>query len=89
MSCKKEHSAIQEIMKDLPVDQGGKGRYKCAACAYEQGFRDGYSLREQINLVYLLDGLDESQAKEQRHKSPHAAYAKGYLAGVNEYYRNK
>ncbi len=26
------------------------------------------------------------QAKNQRHKSPHAAYAQGYYDGVNKYY---
>ena len=89
MACKKDHSAIQNIMSTLPVDQGGKGRHKCAACAYEQGYRDGMALREQIDLGAILDNLEESQAKEQRHKSPHAAYVRGYLDGVQEYYRNK
>ena len=41
MACKKDHSAIQDIMADLPLDQGGKGRHKCAACAYEKGLEAG------------------------------------------------
>ena len=41
MACKKDHSKIQHIMETLPVDQGGVGRHKCAACAYEQGYQDG------------------------------------------------
>ncbi len=73
-------------MVNLPVDQGGKGRHKCAACAYELGFIAGNNLDEQINLSNLLHSLDESQAQGQRHKSPHAAFAKGYFEGVNQYY---
>lgn len=86
MACKKDHSKIQSIMGRLPEDQGGKGRHKCAACAYDLGFNAGYTLDEQINLSELLNSLEESQAKGQRHKSPHAAYAQGYLDGVNKYY---
>ena len=89
MACSKDHSTVQEIMKTLPTDQGGKGRHKCAACAYELGFTAGYNLDEKINLVGLLESLEESQAQAQRHKSPHAAYAKGYLDGVNKYYTEK
>lgn len=89
MACEKKHSGIQSIMSTLPIDQGGKGRHKCAACAYEQGYKDGMILKDQINLGAILDNLEESQAKEQRHKSPHAAYVKGYLDGVQEYYRKK
>lgn len=87
MACKKDHTAIQGIMSVMPTDQGGRGRHKCAACAYEQGFIDGNSLKEMIDLENLLDNLEESQAAAQRHKSPHAAYARGYLDGVKEYYK--
>lgn len=89
MACNKNHSENQQIMKKLPLDQGGKGRHKCAACAYDLGFNAGYCLDEEINLGTLLSNLEESQAKAQRHKSPHAAYAKGYLDGVNQYYKEK
>jgi hypothetical protein len=89
MACSKDHSNNQEIMAELPLDQGGIGRHKCAACAYELGFEAGYSLDEEINLGDLLNQLEDSQAKAQRHKSPHAAYAKGYLDGVNQYYIEK
>ena len=82
MACNKNHSRVQTIMNTLPVDQGGKGRHKCAACAYELGYNAGNNLDEEINLGDLLNSLDESQAQAQRHKSPHAAYAKGYLDGV-------
>ncbi len=89
MACKKNHDTIQDKMSELPIDQGGKGRHKCAACAYEQGFSDGYELKEQINLTKLLGSLDCSQAKNQRHKSPHSAYVKGYFDGISKYYEEK
>lgn len=73
-------------MEQLPVDQGGVGRHKCAACAYEQGYKDGLARKENINLGALLDSLEESQAAAQRHKSPHAAYAQGYFNGVRDSY---
>lgn len=76
-------------MAKLPIDQGGKGRHKCAACAYELGFIAGCQLQEKIDLDYVLNSLEESQAQEQRHKSPHAAYAQGYIDGVNKYYSKK
>lgn len=86
MACKKDHSCLQKIMEKLPNDQGRNGRHKCAACAYELGVNAGRNLEELIDLGKLLDSLEESQAKAQRHKSPHAAFAKGYLHGVNQYY---
>jgi hypothetical protein len=33
-----------------------------------------------------LDGLPDSQAGTVRHKSPHAAYAQGYMDGVAQSY---
>ena len=89
MACKKDHSTIQNIMADLPVDQGGKGRHKCAACAYQKGLEAGRELKEIINLSEIIDSLEESQAKNQRHKSPHCAFAQGYIDGVKAYYDNK
>lgn len=89
MACEKDHFVIQIIMASLPMEQGDKGRHKCAACAYDLGFNAGYKLDEQIDLSNLLNSLEESLAQEQRHKSPHAAYAKGYLDGVNQYYSEK
>ena len=68
MACNKNHSGVQSIMNTLPVDQGGKGRHKCAACAYELGYNAGNNLDEEINLGDLLNSLDESQAQAQRQK---------------------
>lgn len=38
MLCNKDHSSIQKIMQELPDDQGGIGRHKCA---YMRGYYDG------------------------------------------------
>jgi len=86
MACKKNHSASDIEMENIPFDQGGAGRHKCASCAYEQGFKDGSNREEKIDLGSLLDSLEESQKGERRHKSPHAAYALGYLNGVKKSY---
>jgi len=82
MACTKDHSKIQSIMATLPTDQGGVGRHKCAACAYEAGYEAGYKLNGKLSIDEVLAKLDESQAGAQRHKSPHAAYALGYYNGV-------
>ena len=87
MICKKDHSRIQSIMEHLPIDQGGGGRHKCAACAYEKGYQDGLNHIEQIDLEKIMKELDHSQAGAQRHKSPQAAYAKGYYDGITESYK--
>ena len=86
MACNKNHQDVQNLMEELPLDQGGKGRHKCAACAYEAGYEDGLQQKENINLSRLFDSLEESQAAAQRHKSPHAAYALGYYNGVIDSY---
>lgn len=86
MACSKIHSNIQTIMARLPLDQGGRGRHKCAACAYERGFELGKRLEEHFDIGHEIDNLDDSQAQNQRHKSPHAAFAKGYYDGVFEAY---
>lgn len=87
MACKKDHSNIQSIMANLPVDQGGRGRHKCAACAYEIGRELGRNLIEHFDIGEILDSLEDSQAQNQRHKSPHAAFAQGYFDGVNDAYK--
>ncbi len=71
----------------LPDDQGGHGRHKCAACAYQKGYQDGFTLQDSPNLD--LNSLPDSQAGSVRHKSPHAAYALGYLHGVEDHYGKK
>lgn len=82
MACKINHSKLESIMLSLPTDQGGVGRHKCAACAYEAGYQAGYNLDGTLSIDNVLVNLEESQAGAQRHKSPHAAYALGYYDGV-------
>lgn len=83
MACKQKHR-YDSRFENLPDDQGGTGRHRCAGCAYEKGLDAGRALDEKLDLD--LDSLPESQAGTVRHKSPHAAYALGYLKGVEEYY---
>lgn len=40
-----------------------------------------------IDLESILSNLEDSQAKEQRHKSPHAGYVKGYYDGIADSYK--
>lgn len=82
MACNKDHSKLERKMLSLPTDQGGVGRHKCAACAYEAGYQAGYNLDGSLSIDNVLGNLEESQAGAQRHKSPHAAYALGYYDGV-------
>ena len=87
MACQKDHSNIQSVMATLPYDQGGRGRHKCAACAYEKGYELGLQMAEEFSIADVLEQLDESQAQQQRHKSPHAAFALGYFKGVEDAYK--
>ena len=73
MICEKRHRYDPQH-NNLPDDQSGAGRYRCAGCAYEKGYKDGLDRKEQLNLD--LDSLPKSQAGTVRHKSPHAAYAR-------------
>lgn len=82
-TCNDAHRYSPDF-SNLPNDQGGNGRHKCAGCAYEKGYKDGKILKESIQLE--LDILPVSQAGSVRHKSPHAAYALGYLKGVSDFY---
>ena len=82
-NCDKDHRYAGKF-DELPEDQGGAGRHRCAGCAYEKGFQDGLERKEQLDLS--LDSLLESQAGTVRHRSPHAAYAMGYMDGVRESY---
>ena len=84
MACSKNHSNLESIMLSLPTDQGGVGRHKCAACAYEAGYHAGYNLDGTLRINDVLMNLEESQAGAQRHKSPHAAFALGYYNGVRQ-----
>ena len=84
--CEQEHRVWPQF-EDLPFDQGGRGRHKCAGCAYDRGHVAGYDRREALDLD--LDALPYSQAGTVRHRSVHAAFALGYLDGVGRWYRER
>ena len=69
--CKHNHR-YEATFRDLPVDQGGVGRHKCAGCAYELG---------RTRSLLDFESLPVSQAGEVRHKSPYAAWVLGHLHG--------
>lgn len=82
-ACKQDHRYSDKLAV-LPVDQGGTGRHICAGCAYDAGREAGRERRDTVNVD--LSGLPQSQAGTVRHRSPHAAWALGYLDGVRESY---
>ena len=82
--CKREHR-YEAKFDDLPHDQGRDGRHRCAGCAYERGVEAGKGRDEKPVLDF--ESLPKSQAGNVRHKSPHAAWALGYLDGVGESYK--
>lgn len=51
-----EYQPSSDLLENLPDYQGGPGRHKCPACAYEAGFRDG-----------ILEGIRRAQAALQQH----------------------
>jgi hypothetical protein len=84
MSCKNlEHRSDSKFL-ELPEDQSGLGRHRCAGCAYDRGYEDGKQRKELLNIN--LDTLPNSQAGTVRHKSVHAAYALGFYEGVLDSY---
>ena len=83
VECQEEHR-YDELFRMLPLDQGRAGRHKCAGCAYDRGLADGMVRRETVSLA--LEALPKSQAGTVRHRSPHAAWALGYLHGVSASY---
>jgi hypothetical protein len=86
MACTETHSKTDDIVKELPIDQGKVGRHKCASCAYEIGFEHGLKREEHINLNSVLNSIKESQKGDRRHRSPHSAYSLGYFNGVMKSY---
>ena len=77
--CQSDHR-YHPSLEDLPDSQGGPGRHKCAGCAFELGYDDGFEGRgrQQLNETVLLD----SQAGTGRHKDVSAAYELGYGLGM-------
>ena len=66
MKCTKEHRYNPQY-NNLPVDQGGAGRHRCAGCAYEKGYEDGLNRKEKLDLD--LDSLPESRDRSTQKSS--------------------
>ena len=49
--CKEGHRRDERFL-DLPADQGGSGRHKCAGCAYSRGVEDGLARAEKVDLRF-------------------------------------
>lgn len=54
MACNKNHLVLSDVMNSIPADQGGVGRHKCAACAYEASYKAGYNLNGNLNINSIL-----------------------------------
>lgn len=78
--CQKRHRYDVPEFEQLPADQGGDGRHRCAGCAFDLGVEHGR--KREPSIAVDFDSLPDSQAGSVRHRSPHAAYALGYLKGV-------
>lgn len=79
MACNRNHRYLDRLA-DLPDGQGGGQRHKCAGCAYDLGYSDGFNNagRRQIN----WDDIEESQAGYGRHKDADEAYIMGFSDGA-------
>ena len=81
-------------MGKLPTDQGGVGRHKCAACAYEAGYAAGYRLDGSLSIDKVLANLDESQARPKgtkvhmrhMHWATITEYVKEYKTTITDNY---
>ncbi|WP_330959290.1 hypothetical protein [Photobacterium sp. 53610] len=60
------------------------GRHKCCQCAYNQGYEQGFQLRETVTLDINALGDSQSDA-DGRHKSVHQAFALGYSHGIRDF----
>ncbi len=83
-NCQKDHTITDELIKHLTIDQGGTGRHKCAACAYEEGVNDSKAgiKKQQIELVNKK--IAYSQKAKRRHRSTLEAYNLGYDNSMKE-----
>lgn len=80
--CQKDHSLTDDIIKELSIDQSGTGRHKCAACAYEEGLKDGkLGKKREIDVINKI--IPFSQKGRRRHKSTIEAYNLGFESFKN------
>ncbi|HCM34201.1 hypothetical protein [Chryseobacterium sp.] len=79
--CKKSHRKDPKF-KNLKFSEeffGEPERWKCAGCAYDQGFNDA---KAGLPNNPRLNELDQSQASAVRHRSPIEGYNMGYNDGL-------
>jgi hypothetical protein len=88
MACEKKHNKTDLIVKDLPINQGGLGRHKCASCAYEKGVDNGKKHVKDFDIENFIKTLPESQKGLRRHRDPIEAYDLGYFHGQIEASKN-
>ena len=62
-ACEETHSfANRRIQWDnVSESQKSPWRHRCAACTYEQGYRD--AIRDMRNNLFAMSGLDTSQQR--------------------------
>lgn len=84
MACKEGHNKSDLIVKDLPINQGGIGRHKCASCAYEKGIENGKKHIDEFDVTGFIKGLSYSQKGLRRHRDPIEAYELGFYHGQVE-----
>lgn len=86
MACKLKHKESDLIVKDLPINQGGVGRHKCASCAYEKGLENGKKHLDlkKDEIESFIQKLPLSQKGLRRHRDPVEAYELGFYHGQVE-----
>lgn len=64
MACNRDHSgSLPASFNQLPESQGGVGRHKCAACAYELGRAEGAAAEERLReRVRTLESATRSRS---------------------------
>lgn len=91
-TCRHGTDAPQEMLAGLPESQGGLGRHRCAACAYDLGTREfSGSVASRGTMVRcshgrfapeaILQTLRENQGGTGRHKCVVCAYQAGRANG--------
>ena len=83
MACNKDQTEADRIIAGLPIRQGGTGRHKCAACAYEAGFENGQNRNVSFDINGFINKLERSQKGVRRHKDPLEAYSIGFFHGLS------
>ena len=78
---------LSRAVKNKLLERACSGVYIYPNAGYEKGYELGLQMAEDFSIADVLDQLEDSQAQQQRHKSPHAAFALGYHNGVKDAYK--